>query len=196
MSFVADLPEFEDFDQQFVYDRYEDAFNNASTLNFVIQFDQASAASALNLDEKSTKRFLELERPIGDSTRWINIWGPERQKKLIKVLSDRYHFTPRLLGIMCSEHNPPRSVELLNDRSRDKTHMKNDLGSRRSRDTDPEKNILGSHAEIRNPEPSVRHYSVVSEVWHYYSVDWNSKCKRDSCYLMPLSYNCRSLYWL
>jgi hypothetical protein len=180
MATFANVPSFEDFDDKDVYDRYEHALSQAETLNFVIQFDDKNASSALNIKAVDLKEYLKTEQPANSSTRWINIFGPERQKKLVKELSARYRFTPRLLGIMCSDHKTPvpvTSLPVQNDLVQDKAQVETQSSSAESTSSDLEKNNGGILGGIHYPTLDINHYKIADEVWHYNSVDWGPKCK-------------------
>lgn len=177
MAVGIGLSEFEDFDKDEVYERCENALKQASTRNIIIEFDQDSAKAVVNINDLSMGKFLDTKRPKKDSTRWINIWGPERQEKLVKALSDRYNFTPRLLGIICSKHSPKATRVQHDGRPPDETHLKSHFRSLQPPYSDPEKNSRELQARIKDPLSNLNHYNVVNEVWHYFSVDWGFKCR-------------------
>ena len=177
MNPAARFPGFRDLDDGTVYHECESALIQASTENFVIQFDQDTATSAFNLDGASMKSFLDAGWNSNESTRWINIWGPERQESLMKALSNRYQFAPRLLGIMLSKHIPRPSTRNSHE---ERANKHSPFPKVEARDVDSEKNMNGSATTSANPmDPTanMNHWNVVKEVWHFYSIDWNSKCK-------------------
>ena len=170
--------QFEDFDRKDVYWRCENALKQSSTRNVVIEFDKETAKAAVDLNDVSMRRFLKANSTKKDCTRWINIWGPEHQQNVIKALSDQYSFTPRLLGIMSSKHSPTRSSMQQDGRSQDKIPVKPRFRSAQLQRWDSEKNSHELQSKLRDPLSDLNHYNVVSEVWHYFSVDWNARCKR------------------
>lgn len=188
MAAFVDIPGFEDFDDKVVYDCYEKALLHAETLNFVIQFDDKNATSARNIGRLNLKKVLERDQPTKSFTRWINIFGPERQKDLVKELSACYRFTPRLLGLMCSDHQtpvplPPSPVQhgIVQAKAQVVPHSR----SAESTSSDLEKNYREISDEIRYPTFDMSHYKMADEVWHYNSVDWGPKCKWHS--QLPMS---------
>ena len=50
---------FEDFDQDDIYKRYEASLFKPSTLNVVIDFDNATSFASLNVDSDSVKKILQ-----------------------------------------------------------------------------------------------------------------------------------------
>lgn len=180
MAASAETINFEDFDLKDVYNRIDAALLHAETRNFVIEFDNSTAKSAQDVDEVAMKAFLNVDRPSTSSTRWINVFGPERQKRLVKVLSDRYNFTPRLLGFMSSGHNSPSSMlskPQHNGHIHDRWHP---IAQTRPSALDPEKNVVPTKKWNENPMLNVSHYKMVNEVWHWCSIDWSLKCTRAS----------------
>ena len=178
MDGLAHLSYLKDFDDESVYRQQEEAVQNANDGSFVIQFDSTQATSALNVDESSIEEILHV-RP-DKFTRWINIWGPERHRELVKRLSDQYDFSPRLLGIMCSDHNKPApvpSVSQHNGHVWDKFHFIPQHAALDSPTSDPEKDGTRGAATVARDTLDISHYKVVNEVWHFCSVDWGERCK-------------------
>ncbi|KAK3176454.1 hypothetical protein OEA41_007777 [Lepraria neglecta] len=158
MAAAARKPEMQDFDDAAVYKRYEDAVKNPNTENFVIEFDSENARAALNLDETRMQGFLEKER-----------------------LSARYSFSPRLTGIMCSTHKTPIAVPPTSAfrRLRQRVGLHSHAPERKSMDarsSDIEMDIEGASSPVSSPMLDLSHYKMVNEVWHYFSVDWGTKC--------------------
>lgn len=183
MSTSVETINFEDFDLKDVYDRIDAALLHAETRNFVIEFDDSTAKSAQDVDEVAMKTYLETARPSTSSTRWINVFGPERQNRLVKVLSDRYNFTPRLLGIMCSSHSsssPVPSKPQHNDHIYDRWHPISPTRSSAFHALDPEKNVIPTKKRNENPMLNLNHYNIIKKVWHWCSIDWSPKCTRAS----------------
>lgn len=178
---IATPPKFEDFDNETVYKRYEKALFQVDTQNIVIEFDETSAKSALDLTDESIRHLLHREPLKKPATRWISIFGPERQKKLVKELAIYYGFSPRLLGVMCSNHLTPVPVSSSPNRdnlARNKAHVATQIKFADSTSSsDLEKNDGGSLEEIHYPTIDMNHYKIANEVWHYNSVDYGSKCK-------------------
>lgn len=58
MANVDVYPGFENFDDLFVYNKYEAAISDNDTLNMVVEFDSARASSALNIDNSALSLIL------------------------------------------------------------------------------------------------------------------------------------------
>lgn len=179
---VAALPQFADFDDDIFYKECEESLLQVASQNFVIEFDGTKATAARDVDTECMEKILRVDRPTNSTTRWINIWGPEQQTSLVKLLAARYDFSPRLLGIMCSKHKTPKVIPSTPRQSglMYRGHWKQDHTDRRSvetQHTDPEKNS-GTPTVVREPVLNLSHYMVVNEVWHFNSVDWGSTCRR------------------
>lgn len=169
---------FGDFDVESVYQQEEKAVLQANDGMFVIEFDSTTASSTSDLNEASLDEILQ-SKP-DKTTRWINIWGPERHSGLVKKLSAQYDFSPRLLGIMCSDHNKPASVPTdpqHNGHFWDKFSFTSQQTPVSDMFSDPEKNGNRFVPTVSQDTVDVSHYNMVNEVWHYCSVDWGKKCK-------------------
>ena len=169
----------ENFDNKHVYEKCQEALLQADTKNFVIHFDDKTASSALDVDELFLEDFLLTYPSKAKATRWINIFGPERQKNLVKALSDRYNFSPRLLGLMQSKHCVQSSKQPGPQQHR---HFYDKVAGFQptytgSQSPDPEKDIDGVAAYCENPPLRLDHYTLVNEVWHYSSIDRGPKCE-------------------
>ncbi|KAL2043302.1 hypothetical protein N7G274_003608 [Stereocaulon virgatum] len=174
MATAAKKPEMLDFDDDAAYQRCENAVKNKNTKNFVIEFDNETARASLELNEAQMQGFLETERLSTASTRWINIWALDNQEPVLKRLAERYKFSPRLSGIMRSNHNIPLPV------AQKPVHigLRQRIGIRKSvdaRSSDIEMFEDGATSPIQSPLPDLSHYKLVNEVWHYCSVDWGSR---------------------
>lgn len=105
------------------------------------------------------------------------------------MLSAKYNFSQRLLGVMCSDHKKPRCVTSTPRQSGlyfRGGNKKQDTIVRESIDTrtsDPEKNVGMTLASADEDMLDLSHYRMVNEVWHYCSVDWGARCKRPCPYL-------------
>ncbi|KAL2059641.1 hypothetical protein ABVK25_000934 [Lepraria finkii] len=180
MAAAARKPEMQDFDDAAVYKRYENAVKNPNSENFVIEFDSEKARAALDLDETKMQGFLEKERASTASTRWINIWSPDKQIPLIRRLSARYNFSPRLTGIMCSTHKthiavpPTFASRSLRQRVGMHSHAP-EPKSMDARSSDIEMDINGASSPVSSHILDLSHYKMVNEVWHFFSVDWGTK---------------------
>ncbi|KAF3059268.1 hypothetical protein GL218_05087 [Daldinia childiae] len=94
---------FHDFDLEHVFKKAEQHVRSEESKNFVVEFGSERARIAFDFDIDDARKLLldqdpdeKKEYPI----RWINIWDPSGQKDIMKAISDRYEFSPRLLGLM------------------------------------------------------------------------------------------------
>ncbi|MCJ1468059.1 hypothetical protein MMC07_006685 [Pseudocyphellaria aurata] len=169
---------FENFDDPPVYKRYEAAVLKADTLNMVIEFDSTKAQVVLDVNSPEMKEILRPKQMSSTTTRWINIWGPERQKDVIEAIASRYRFSPRLLLLMLTEHAPmPAAGSTLQDDVHAIT------ASPRPKSFKSVENHYGDiegHYELGKSDPppgklDLNYYHLVNEVWHFCSVDWGSQ---------------------
>lgn len=147
------LPGFKSLDNDEVFKEYREAIFNQETKNIVVEFDDNEAYAARNLDRPQLKELLETQRAPGSVTRWINLFGPEKQTKTIALLAEKYDLSSRLHGIMSTSPppNPPKS-------SGDKSHKS--LGQQRP----------------QSKGVDINHYKLADNVWHFCSTDWSSRC--------------------
>ena len=179
MARLAHLPRTQDFDEFKTYQELDDALRCVNTGNFVVEFDGDKASSVLGIDGPSLDKLLQAKS--NKSTTWINILGPERQKELVKRLAAQYDFSPRLSGLMCSDHKataPPLAQVPPHQHHR----FREKLGRRMSMSTeipftDLEKNRDSIVTTMLPQTSHTGQYKMASEVWHYCSVDWGKKCK-------------------
>lgn len=144
------LPNFKSLDERTVFEDCREAIFSNATKNVVVEFDSGRAYAVKNLDEVQLKSFLDTPRDSGTVTRWINIFGPERQHKAIRRLAEKYDFTSRLTSIICTA--PPWPTMFY-----------------RPRKSQDQKTALSNKVEIN-------HYRLVDNVWHFCSTDWSSRC--------------------
>ncbi|KAF1972924.1 hypothetical protein BU23DRAFT_554767 [Bimuria novae-zelandiae CBS 107.79] len=176
---------FRDFDQARNFDLFDRQTRNPRSSNFIIDFGDDEAYCAFDLGSNSVSRLLSTPRPTNLHTRWINLWVPNLQKDVLHALAKHYDFSPRLLGMMCSDPLPPRSSILQNKQS------SNTLGSARSRKSHRSKKSAASKEEFDSEESigmtemmhstqldmvrDLSHYHIVDEVWHWSTVDWGRR---------------------
>ena len=75
-----------------------DQARNPQTRNFLLCLHEVSTSIAFDIDPSED---LYGVRPY--PTRWINTWGPNRQRQLITGLGQRYDISPRLLDTILQE---------------------------------------------------------------------------------------------
>jgi hypothetical protein len=95
---------------------------------------------------------------------------------LSQAISDRYGFSPRLLGLMADEPMKPKIVPAPTHQSHlsdmfhsRKDNIQSDTLEKGSQDNEDGHSYQEEYLDLN-------HYQIVDEVWHYSSVDWGSKC--------------------
>ncbi|KAK3203703.1 hypothetical protein GRF29_106g386842 [Pseudopithomyces chartarum] len=180
------LSSFRDFDNTRNFDLFDRQTRNPRSSNFVVDFGDDDAYCAFDLGADSISRLLSAQRPGNLHTRWINLWVPYMQKDVLHVLAKHYDFSPRLLGMMCSEPLAPRSSSLRKKQSENTLGSGGSARSRKSqrsrRSAENEKEDFDSEESIGMTEMmhstqldmvrDLSHYHIVDEVWHWSTVDW------------------------
>lgn len=91
---------FHDFDNEQVYKDVCGYAIQEKSLNFVVQFGDNSAEVAYGLDVSNFQQLLQQPSPdLADGTkavRWINVWNPSNQRKVVEAIGEHYHFSKRL----------------------------------------------------------------------------------------------------
>ena len=179
METVKDIQGFLDFDSLNICTDLEDAVMQETTLNFVIEFDSDKAYAAIDIDNDSLQKYLAVKRAPKESTRWINIFAPDQQISLVKQIAQRYNFSPRLTGIMCSKQRTPAAVG-----AHDPTSgiTSNGQPARKRKSTEPRSIDLemlktGTKSVSETLALDFSHYKLIDEVWHHCSVDWDQRRK-------------------
>lgn len=187
---------FRDFDLDRNYDLFDRQTRNPNSSNFCIDFGDDDAWCAFDLGSDSYRRLLNSPRPSHLNTRWINIWLPYNQKDTLHALAKHYDFSPRLLGLMCSNPVPPKrktplhskkSSATLRSRRSNKSH-KSQQSSSRNESLDSEESI-GMTEMMHSTQLEMTqfsHYHIIDDVWHWSSVDWGRRCK----FTCPYSVSC------
>lgn len=192
-SYYTDLSDdsiqhcFRNFDVERNFDLFDRQTRNQRSNNFCLDFGEADAFCAFDLDAKSYTKLLTTPRPPELHTRWINIWMPYNQKDLIKVLGQHFDFTPRLLGMMRSDPCPPKPLSLRKNKS--SSTLRSRLSGRSSksarikeanRSLDSEESIGMTelmHSTQLEMVQDLNHYQIVEDVWHWSTVDWGRRCE-------------------
>lgn len=149
---------------------------DSSTNNFVLDFDDVAAHVAFDLSAASISALLDAERPDASYARWINIHHPYQHRLLLGVLAKRYDFSPRLLGLMCSDPCQPTDSSASSRHTR--TAKRTFWGRSRhsSQESEVEKGLdeLSEHASVSSYDSAARGnlYRIVVDLWHYSSVDF------------------------
>ena len=182
------LEAFRDFDDGRNFDLFDRQTRNPRSSNFCVDFGDDDAYCAFDLGSDSFSRLLSTPRPPNLHTRWISLWLPYNQKDTLHALAKHYDFSPRLLGLMCSDPLPPKHDPLQTKKSSatlasGKSHKT--LRSRRSQKSkgeslDSEESIGMTdmmHSTQLEMVRDLSHYHIVDEVWHWSTVDWGRRCK-------------------
>lgn len=166
-----------------------------STRNFLVDFSDDEAWCMPNADAPAIDALLNEPRPACLNTRWINIWQPYAQKDSLAIIAKYYDFSPRLLGLLCSDppkRTPPPSTTSKSQRSSTSIASWFKRSPQvTSRNIDPEDSMLdvtlGSEERFGLPEMtssirsdivrSLNQYTLADDIWHYSSVDWGRRCK-------------------
>lgn len=183
------LVSFRDFDNAVNFDAFDRQTRNPHSSNFIIDFGDDDACCAFDLGSDSVSRLLSAPRPGNLHTRWVNLWVPHLQKDVLHVLAKHYDFSPRLLGMMCSEPVAPHqnalrtkqsSNTLGSARSRKSQRSKRSATSKENADLDSEESIGMTemmHSTQLDMVRDLSHYHIVDEVWHWSTVDWGRRCE-------------------
>jgi hypothetical protein len=182
------LASFRDFDNERNFDLFDRQTRNPRSNNFVIDFGDDEAYCAFDLGSRSVSRLLSVPRPANLHTRWINIWVPYLQKDVLHTLAKHYDFSPRLLGMMCSEPLPRSSTlhtknstnTLSSARSRRSQRSKRSAASKETDTLESEESIGMTemmHSTQLDMVRDLSHYHIVDEVWHWSTVDWGRRCE-------------------
>lgn len=178
---------FRDFDEERNFEIFDRQTRNPNSSNFCMDFGDDDAWCAFDLSSASYGRLLQSPRPTKLHTRWINLWMPYNQKETLHALAKHYDFSPRLLGLMCSDPVPPKSRSLQSKkssatlRSRRSNKSRNSHKSEKSsKDTsiDSEESIGMTdmmHSTQLEMVQDLSHYHIVNDVWHWSSVDWGRR---------------------
>ncbi|KAL6708434.1 hypothetical protein ACN47E_002697 [Coniothyrium glycines] len=181
---------FRDFDLEQNFSLFDAQTRNPRSTNFCLDFGEDDAFCAFDLSAQSIGKLLNAPRPTPLHTRWINVSMPSRQKDLIHTLASHFDFTPRLLGMMCSNPIQPRPQSLRRKKSTstlrsrlshksvksDSTKLKATQANEAS--SDSESSIGMSelmHSAQLEVVQDLSHYQLVDDVWHWSTVDWGRR---------------------
>ncbi|GAB7348616.1 hypothetical protein MBLNU459_g6993t1 [Dothideomycetes sp. NU459] len=174
-SAVEERVAFQDLDNPYVLADSMRALAHPLSRNVVVEFGDEEARVAFDLEAEYIQVLLDTdEQSNALNTRWINVWYPYHQRSVLELLAQRYDFSPRLLGLMCSDPHRPRAADRLSSRSGARssymvaTMREASLSDVESRGESPTE--LASLAS-NNPARTGNLYDIVDDVWHYTSVD-------------------------
>ncbi|EOA82120.1 uncharacterized protein SETTUDRAFT_142102 [Exserohilum turcica Et28A] len=195
---------FRDFDVERNFDLFDRQTRDPRSNNFCVDFGEDNAFCAFDLDAHAYEKLLSAPRPAELHTRWIHIWMPYNQKDLIRTLATHFDFTPRLMGLMKSDHVNPNS-------SRTGSSLRAKKSSSTLKSLISHKSQRSERAKQANEEPmdiessigltsmmqstqlemvrDMSHYQLVNDVWHWSTVD---KGRRYMCIGFNALHNIRT----
>ncbi|ORY13687.1 hypothetical protein BCR34DRAFT_480677 [Clohesyomyces aquaticus] len=181
---------FRNFDNEQNFEQLDRQTRNPHSSSFCIDFGDDDAFCAFDLGAHSFSRLLQTPRPPNLHTRWINLWQPYNQKDTLHTLAKHYDFSPRLLGLMCSDPIPQKPKSLQSKKSsstlrsrrsnRSQKSQKSQTSPSSSKDAslDSEESV-GMTSMMQSTQlelvRDLSHYHIVDEVWHWSSVDWGRR---------------------
>ena len=186
---------FRNFDVESNFDLFDRQTRSPNSTNFCVDFGDDEAYCAFDLGSDSFERLLNAPRPPNLHTRWINLWMPYNQKDTLHALAKHYDFSPRLLGLMCSDPIPPKVKDLQSKQSSTTLRSRRSLRSQKShKSRGSHKSNKSSKDDSLDSEESIgmtdmmhstqlemvrdlSHYHIVNDVWHWSSVDWGRRCE-------------------
>ncbi|KAF2120550.1 hypothetical protein BDV96DRAFT_565077 [Lophiotrema nucula] len=183
---------FQNFDVEKNFDLFDRQTRDPNSINFCIDFGDDDAWCAFDLGSTSFSQLLRTPRPAHLNTRWINIWQPYNQKDTLHALARHYDFSPRLLGLMCSDPIPPKPKPLQSKKSSATLRSRRSLKSSKSAKSGKGSKGSSTNNDSLDSEESIgmtdmmhstqlelvrdmSHYHIVDEVWHWSSVDWGRR---------------------
>ena len=153
------------------------AVRSNTTKNFVLDFSDETAFTGFDITSSGIAALIEAERPACLNTRWINLWYPSKQKKLLEVLARHYDFSPRLLALMCSDPKQLRDTGSRTSLIRS-VHRRTPLGRKvvsfevnSTGSGDVDELSVHSSTSSRGSMMEGNHYKIASDIWHYSSID-------------------------
>lgn len=149
-----------------------------SSRNFILDFSSVAARTSFDLSTATLEALLNAHRPESLCARWINVWQPQHQEPLIKLLAKRYNFSPRLLALMTSDPRQPRQNHEQDLKKHHSLHER--LDRHRSHRLQPQSDIERGSDELSNLSTVESHdsiskgnlYRIINDIWHYSSIDF------------------------
>ncbi|TKA80439.1 hypothetical protein B0A55_03385 [Friedmanniomyces simplex] len=175
---------FGDLDSPANLDDLMQRIQSSVSRSFVLDFNDNAAYAAFDLPTASLGRLLSTERPDTPSARWINIWYPYYQRPLLSLLAKQYDFSPRLLGLMCSDPRvqrgpPPRShAKAKGKAARHAWSAHSPTPSEVEKGSDELSVLSSASASNHDSVAGGNLYRIVDDTWHYTTVDfgWSYVC--------------------
>ncbi|KAK3068097.1 hypothetical protein LTR53_014598 [Teratosphaeriaceae sp. CCFEE 6253] len=168
--------QFRDLDCSTDLDGMMARLRSSTSRNFVVDFSDEASHAAFDLDATSMAQLLALKRPDTSVVRWINVWSPYHQQSLLHLLATRYDFSPRLLGLMCSDPcvRPPLATTSRSERVTGKARASRRATQSTLLEVEKGSDELNDLASVCSGDSVARGnlYRIVDDVWHYTSVDF------------------------
>ncbi|KAL4809474.1 hypothetical protein BDV18DRAFT_132146 [Aspergillus unguis] len=159
------------------------SLGDVHTRNFVLDFGNEDAWCAVDFEEGDLNVLLNNDKPRCFGTRWINIWVPEKQKDLIKAITNHYGVSERLQGMMCTDPAPKPSKPAAAPQTPRKSFQSR--SSPKAIYSDPSEDLEDGYAlkdvpssEEVNAAASFRGLTfghVVDQIWHFCSTDYGPR---------------------
>ncbi|KAL4816380.1 hypothetical protein BDW67DRAFT_162205 [Aspergillus spinulosporus] len=187
---------FHDIDDPAHFREHLALLRNVQTQNFVLDFGNEDAWCAVNLEQQDVTALLTYDKPRCFGTRWIHIWAPEKQKNLIKAITNHYGVSERLQGLMCTDPvtrpskpaappQPPRkSFQSKNSSKPVQVNVDEDLEDGHALRDLPSSEEIHAAASLRG----LTFGHVVDQIWHFCSTDYGPKYTcigYNSLYVVP-----------
>ena len=167
------LGHFKDLDDAANLEHLLAALLSSDTCNFILDFSDVASWVCFDANTSTVAALLAAERPQALNTRWINIWYPSKHSSLLKLLAERYDFSPRLLALMCSDPKESRTSQSTAQR-RQKPHKRFRPFSISQSALEDGLDELSEDSSITSYDSVTRGnlYKIIGDLWHYSSIDF------------------------
>ncbi|KAL4976317.1 hypothetical protein BDW66DRAFT_135164 [Aspergillus desertorum] len=187
---------FRNIDDPAHFREYLALLRDVQTQNFVLDFGNEEAWCVVNLERQDLTALLTYNKPRCFGTRWINIWAPEKQKDLIKAITNHYGVSERLQGLMCTDPvtkpsklaapSPPsrKSFQTRHSSKPVQVNVDEDLEDGQVLKDLPSSDEVHAAASFKG----LTFGHVVDQIWHFCSTDYGPKYTcigYNSLYVIP-----------
>ncbi|ROW11241.1 hypothetical protein VMCG_01402 [Cytospora schulzeri] len=184
----ADLnQQFQDFDDQEVYDKYLVDTIHRKSANFAVRFGAEKARIATDLKAQDIATLIELELGHKENedlpVTWINIWSAAHNQDVVKAIAKRYKFSSRLAGSMLAWDKARREIASTRNSAKTEEHLRPKLRRTFHRTQDLERGPTNApadrpttsqgvdpFAEPFDPE-DLKMYGLLQKTYNYTTVD-------------------------
>lgn len=100
------------------------------------------------------------------------------------MLEDHYGFSPRLAGLMRTPPDKPHPSPAIAGTNAGRLHKILHSQAESFKSVDSQSNDIEMTNDTHKQDPGMidlNHYRITNNVWHFFSVDWGSKCKMWLC---------------